>query len=123
MTLPVLNLTLAIFLSPELGFFGLVVPTFRHTPFSSGLSLNCGDRSFRAFCAILPCLKTCIKVHLCARDEGAGRTAKVGFVVWNAVAAIEGRNDSAGARKVDGTRDGLSRRRRIVTGMAGVIVG
>ena len=40
MTLPVLNRTLAIFLSPELGFLGFVVPTFRHTPFSSGLFFN-----------------------------------------------------------------------------------
>lgn len=54
MTFPVLNLTLAIFLSPELGFLGFVVPTFKHTPFNSGLFFNCGDRSFRAFCAILP---------------------------------------------------------------------
>jgi hypothetical protein len=122
MTFPVLNLTLAIFLSPELGFFGFVVPTFRHTPFSSGLSLSCGDRSFRAFCAILPCLKTCIKVHLCARDEGAGRSAKVGPLVWNAVAAMEGRIDRAGAKKADGKRDGLRRRRSIVTGMVGVVV-
>jgi hypothetical protein len=39
-TLPVLNRTLAIFLSPEFGFLGFVVPTFKHTPFSSGLSFN-----------------------------------------------------------------------------------
>ena len=71
-TLPVLNLTRAIFLSPELGFLGFVVPTFRHTPFSSGLFLSCGDRSFRAFCAILPCRRTCINVHLCARNDGVG---------------------------------------------------
>jgi hypothetical protein len=75
MTFPVLNLTLAIFLSPELGFFGFVVPTFRQTPFSSGLFFNCGDRSFRAPCDILPWRRTCINVHLFARDAGAGRKA------------------------------------------------
>ena len=58
MTLPVLNLTLAIFRSPELGFLGFVVPTFKHTPFSSGLSFNCGDRNFRAFRSALPCRRT-----------------------------------------------------------------
>jgi hypothetical protein len=39
-TFPVLNRTLAILRSPELGFLGFVVPTFRHTPFSSGLFFN-----------------------------------------------------------------------------------
>jgi hypothetical protein len=122
-TLPVLNLTLAIFLSPELGFLGFVVPTFRHTPFNSGLSLNCGDRSFRDFCAILPCLSTCIKVHLCARDAGAARSAKVGVVVCKAVAAIEGRIDRDGAKEADGKTDGRMRRRRIVRGIVGVVFG
>jgi hypothetical protein len=92
MTFPVLNLTLAIFLSPELGFLGLVVPTFRHTPFSSGLFLSCGDRSFRAFCAILPCLRTWINVHLCARVEGAALGRNVDAPFGNAAAAIEGRD-------------------------------
>jgi hypothetical protein len=77
MTFPVLNRTLAIFLSPEFGFLGFVVPTFKHTPFNSGLFFNCGDRSFRAPCDILPCRRTCINVHLFARDAGAGRRAKV----------------------------------------------
>ena len=58
MTFPVLNRTLAIFLSPELGFLGFVVPTFKHTPLSSGRLASCGDRSFRARWAILPCRNT-----------------------------------------------------------------
>jgi hypothetical protein len=36
MTLPVLNRTLHVFLSPELGFLGVVTPTFRQTPFIAG---------------------------------------------------------------------------------------
>lgn len=58
MTFPVLNLTLAIFLSPELGFLGFVVPTFKHTPLSSGLFFSCGERSFRAPCDIRPWRRT-----------------------------------------------------------------
>ena len=122
-TFPVLSLTLAIFLSPELGFFGFVVPTFKHTPFSSGLSLNWGDRSFRAFCAILPCRRTCINVHFWARDDGVGRTAKVGEAVWKAVAAIEGRIDRTGTREVKEKADGRTRRRRNVRGIVGGVVG
>jgi hypothetical protein len=76
-TFPVLNRTLAIFLSPELGFLGLVVPTFKHTPFSSGRFFSCGDRNLRAPCDILPWRNTCINVHLCARDAGVGRKGRV----------------------------------------------
>jgi len=50
-TRPLLSLTLAIFLSPEFGFFGFVVPTFRHTPFISGLSTSAGDVGLRALCS------------------------------------------------------------------------
>lgn len=46
--LPLLNLTLAVFLSPEFGFFGLVMPTFRHTPFICGLLTSAGETGFRA---------------------------------------------------------------------------
>ena len=49
MTVPLLNLTLATFLSPELGFFGFVVPTRKHTPFISGLLMSAGDTGLRAF--------------------------------------------------------------------------
>jgi hypothetical protein len=61
-TFPLLNLTLAIFLSPELGFFGFVVPTFKHTPFISGLFANAGDRSFRGGLIFRPLRTTCISV-------------------------------------------------------------
>lgn len=121
-TFPVLNRTLAIFLSPELGFLGFVVPTFRHTPFSSGLFLSCGDRSFRIFCAILPCRKTWINVHLCARDAGVGRRSGIIEEFGRAVAAIEGRTGRR-ADNGDCTRsDGRTRRRRNVRGMAGVVL-
>lgn len=55
MTLPLLNRTLATLRSPELGFFGFVTPTRRHTPFISGhlVLANCGDVGFRAFCPTL----------------------------------------------------------------------
>jgi hypothetical protein len=122
MTLPVLNLTLAIFLSPELGFFGFVVPTFRHTPLSSGLSLNCGDRSFRAFCAILPCRRTCINVHLLARSVGVGPPAKAGVLFWKATAAREGRVDRAGANGIAERTEGRARRRRNRRDMVGAVV-
>jgi hypothetical protein len=119
-TFPVLNRTLAIFRSPELGFLGFVVPTFRHTPFSSGLFFNCGDRSFRAPCDIRPWRRTCINVHLGARDAGSWRRDCKAF--WKAVAVIEGcvgRSDVKGewVRAV-----GLSRRRRNVTGIVAAVV-
>lgn len=50
-TLPLLNRTLAVFLSPELGFFGFVIPVFRHTPFISGRLCSAGDRRLRAGCS------------------------------------------------------------------------
>lgn len=53
MTLPLLNLTLATFLSPELGFFGLVVPTLRQTPFISGRLTRAGEVGLRAACSVL----------------------------------------------------------------------
>ncbi len=52
MTVPLLNRTLATFLSPELGFFGFVVPTRRHTPFNAGLFFSAGDVALRAFCPV-----------------------------------------------------------------------
>lgn len=52
MILPVLNLILAVFRSPELGFLGEVVPTFRQTPFNSGAftSRRAGETALRARC-------------------------------------------------------------------------
>lgn len=75
-TFPLLNLTLAIFLSPEFGFLGFVVPTFKHTPFISGLFVSAGERSFRTLCCDRPFRSTCISVHLCAREAGMGRTGR-----------------------------------------------
>jgi hypothetical protein len=106
-----------------LGFLGFVVPTFKQTPFSSGLSFNCGDRSFRAFRSILPCRNTCIRVHLCARDEGAGRIANVGVAFWKARAAIEGRIERAEVSEKDGRADGRTKRRRNVRDMVGDVDG
>lgn len=109
MTFPVLKRTLAIFLSPELGFFGLVVPTFKQTPFSSGLFASCGDRSFLALCADLPCRSTWINVHLLARDAGVGLRERPAKALWSGVAAIDGRAASRGdCAKIEG----LTRRRR-----------
>jgi hypothetical protein len=39
-SLPLLNRILAVLRSPELGFFGFVMPTRMHTPFISGLFDN-----------------------------------------------------------------------------------
>lgn len=46
MLFPLLNLILAIFLSPELGFFGFVTPTLTQTPFISGRSFSAGEVVF-----------------------------------------------------------------------------
>jgi hypothetical protein len=119
MTFPVLKRTLAIFLSPELGFLGFVVPTFKQTPFSSGLFFSCGDRSFRAPCDILPCRRTCINVHLCACDAGAGRSASAFWKTEAAIGICAGRRDGRG----DGAKtEGRIRRRRSVTGIVGLVV-
>jgi len=47
--LPVLNLTRAVFRSPEFGFFGLVMPTLRHTPLRDGArtSRRAGETGLR----------------------------------------------------------------------------
>lgn len=51
-TLPLLNRTLAVFRSPELGFFGFVIPVLRQTPFISGRLCSAGERRRRAFCGL-----------------------------------------------------------------------
>jgi hypothetical protein len=51
-TLPLLRRTLAVFLSPELGFFGFVIPVLRHTPFISGRLESAGERRRRARCSL-----------------------------------------------------------------------
>jgi hypothetical protein len=122
-TFPVLNRTLAIFLSPELGFLGFVVPTFIHTPFSSGRFFSCGERSFRAPWVIRPWRRTWINVHFGAREAGSARRARVCETFWKAVAAIEGC-----AARTDGSSEcvsaeGRRRRRKSVTGIvAGVVL-
>jgi len=50
-TLPLLNLILAVFRSPEFGFFGFVIPVFKHTPFIWGRLTSAGDRRLRARCS------------------------------------------------------------------------
>tara|TARA_R110002003_G_scaffold96_20_gene7594 strand:- start:11573 stop:12004 length:432 start_codon:yes stop_codon:yes gene_type:complete len=122
MTFPVLRRTLAIFLSPELGFLGFVVPTFKQTPFSSGRFFSCGDRSFRAPCDILPCRSTCINVHLCARDAGVGLHGRNGAALRRAEAAIEGCAVREAARGDWKSTDGRTRRRRNVSGMIVVML-
>lgn len=54
MILPVDNLTLAVFRSPELGFLGFVIPTFRQTPLSAGAltSRSAGLTGLRARCSV-----------------------------------------------------------------------
>jgi hypothetical protein len=108
-TFPLLNLTLAIFLSPELGFLGFVVPTFRQTPFISGRFANAGDRSFRGGLRFRPLRTTWIKVHLgrCAETEKArmGRLEALGV----------GRGPRGGRAHIGGarwSRQGRARRRR-----------
>src|SRR5690242_3126500 len=118
-TFPVLRRTLAIFLSPELGFLGFVVPTFKHTPFSSGLLASCGDRSFRALCCILPCRRTWINVHLLARDAGVGARERPAKALWSGVAVMD---DRAAARGNFAKTEGRTSRRRNWTGMASVVL-
>jgi hypothetical protein len=116
-TFPLLNRTLAIFLSPELGFLGFVVPTFKHTPFISGLFASAGDRSFRSPRCDLPLRSTWINVHLCARDAGAGRTGSMDVAFWRAVAPIAGRAERDGMVAARKTIEGRTRRRRNCTGI------
>jgi hypothetical protein len=58
MTRPVLNFTLAVLRSAELGFLGLVMPTLRQTPFKLGArtSWRAGETGLRARWAVRqPC--------------------------------------------------------------------
>lgn len=67
MTLPELSLTLAVFRCPELGFLGLVMPTFRQTPFSAGRPTVAGERGRRALRDERPWVRTWFSV---ARGRG-----------------------------------------------------
>ena len=60
-----------------------------------------------------------MSVHLCARDEGIERLGRKEGVFWKAAAAIEGRKGRAGTNCDVEMRDGRTRRRRNVRGMAG----
>ena len=57
-SIPVVSLTLAIFLSAELGFLGVMVLTCKHTPLLWGQALSAGDFVFFFF-DILPSRISC----------------------------------------------------------------
>jgi hypothetical protein len=91
MTLSELNLTLAIFRSAELGFFGFMTVTLRHTPFMHGRfpSDSAGDTGFRARWDLRQPLRTWLKVAIVRvgiagsrREIGAG--AKTALIVAEA---------------------------------------
>jgi len=109
---PLLNLTLAVFLSPELGFFGFVMPTLIHTPFISGLNDNCGDVFFRARWATRQPRRTWLNV--------AGRGVEEVNVRWR-VAVARGRRDGDGDEGLERIRElgNRTRRQRKLKGMAG----
>jgi hypothetical protein len=98
------------------------VPTFKHTPFISGLFASAGDRSFRMLCDVRPFLNTCINVHLCAREAGRARMGSIEVAFCRAVAPIAGR---VGREVIAGVREmmeGRTRRRRNWTGMVVVLL-
>lgn len=94
-TLPLLNRTLAVLRSPELGFFGFVMPVLRHTPFICGRLTSAGERGLRARCSTRHPRRTWLKVA-CAR----GVLKKCLFV--SAAAAIA----AVGVRKTGVNREG-----------------
>jgi hypothetical protein len=106
--MPLLNRTLAVFLSPEFGFLGLVIPTRKHTPFIAGLLTSCGETFLRAFCPTRQPRRTWLKVASCDWV-----VVKVRLEPLRAVSKVEGvecgRNDGAGNRR---------RRRRNVSGIS-----
>lgn len=80
MTLPLDNRTLAVFRWPEFGFLGLVMPTFRQTPFRDGRPTVAGDRGRRAFWVLRPRVRTWFRV-----------AARLGVVVKRRVGVVGGR--------------------------------
>jgi hypothetical protein len=96
-TLPLLNRTLATFLSPELGFFGFVVPTRRHTPFISGLFTNAGDVGFRARCSTLHPRRTWLYV---AWRDGALEKDRTGRFVMGEIIALKQLRVVEGSRSI-----------------------
>ena len=105
-SMPLLNRTLAIFLSPELGFFGFVMPTRKHTPFIAGLCTSCGDTFLRAFWPTRHPLNTWLKVAHC---DG------VAMNVLRLVAPLncEGRTNADFCGRKDGGGIRMRRRRNV----------
>jgi hypothetical protein len=70
-TLPELSRTFAVFLCPEFGFLGLVMPTLRHTPFIAGrfAALSAGDTACRAFFAWRPLVRVRSWLRVTKRGE------------------------------------------------------
>lgn len=111
--MPLLNLTLAIFLSPELGFLGFVMPTRKQTPFIAGLCTNCGDTFLRAFCPFLQPPSTWLNV--------AHRAGVKANVLRATALNCGGRMDFATVGRNEG--DGIRmRRRRNVRGMVAMTI-
>lgn len=79
MTFPLLSLTLAVFLCPEFGFFGFVIPTFRHTPFISGRPTMAGERERRSLFTSRPLRRTWLRVVSCGVVVEKGREVEAGW--------------------------------------------
>jgi hypothetical protein len=98
-TFPLLNLILAVFLSPEFGFFGFVIPVFKQTPFICARPTSAGDRERRAACEVRQPLRTWLYVawrkgdvvKCLMREEGlvsACAAAGVRKTGWNRVVGL-----------------------------------
>jgi hypothetical protein len=105
--MPLLNLTLAIFLSPELGFLGFVMPTRRHTPFIAGLCTSCGDTFLRAFCPTRQPFRTWLNVAL-----GDGVAMKV-LRCATPLNCADGSIDAGFCGLIDGSGIRINRRRNV----------
>ena len=81
-TRPLLSLILAVFLSPEFGFLGFVMPTFRHTPFISGRLCRAGEAPRRAFLPRRMPFETWLKVALYDGVVEKGRMRWDGRWCW-----------------------------------------
>jgi hypothetical protein len=78
-TLPVDNLTLAVFRSAEFGFLGFVMPTFRQTPlrFGAWTALSAGEMVLRARCGTRqPWGEGLVEILKALRRLGMGRGAE-----------------------------------------------
>ena len=101
-TVPLLNLTLAVLRSPEFGFFGFVVPTRRQTPFSSGVFTKAGEVALRAFCPVRHPRRTWLYVAcvlgVLEKDRRVDATVKTGL---GAIKAPMEARDVGGRRRSD----------------------